>query len=90
MNREYGKLGPIESLGGRAKETDPEMFYETMVWKIVRAQNRDCDCMQCAYEFAGGDDYIDGIRSATPGEARKTHMAMCHKYAKVAKALAEA
>ena len=57
-----------------------DSFFETCVFRAgsVCADN-GCDCGEA--RILDGME-IDGIRAATAGEARKTHMEMCRKYAR--------
>ena len=55
-----------------------DSFFETYVFKTGEVcSEKDCGCGLPGLD--GGE--IDGVRAATAGEAQKTHLEFCEKYA---------
>ncbi len=58
-----------------------DSFFETYVFHAGPiCSEKDCGCGQPAL---GGDGEIDGTRTAAAGDAQRTHMEYCEKYALV-------
>ena len=56
-----------------------DSFFETYVFTAgARCTEPDCGCMQPS--LASGSE-IDGVRTATAGEAQRAHLEFCEKYA---------
>lgn len=73
--RPRGEDGKRQTIGA-----GPDAFFETYVFKAgKKCAAKECGCGMP--ENGGGE--IDGIRSATAGEATKTHRKMCAKYARI-------
>ena len=63
--------GEMESLGAGSQ------FYETYVFRY--SNEGRCEC-GCGLPIPDSWGEIDGVRTATPKEARAEHMLMCYKY----------
>ena len=62
------------------EEIGCDRFYETMVFKA----GAPCTSLECGCGLPGiGGSEVDSEGYKTAGEARKGHMALCLKYAKV-------
>jgi hypothetical protein len=59
----------------------PDAFYETYVFKVLKGTK--CTDPECGCKMPEVDlSEIEGVRSATAGEAMKLHAKMCLKYAR--------
>lgn len=56
----------------------PNSWYETYVFPA----GARCDC-GCGETLIGGGAEVDGVRCSDARSARKNHMAMCRKYARM-------